>query len=90
VVVKLLGPLIPLAGGSELTISIDESSSILDFFKALPNGLRERLLSEDGLAPDVIVLLNGVAASCLGSLEEITVRDLDLREVVLIPVIHGG
>jgi len=90
VVVKLLGTLIPIAGTDELTISVDGSSSILDLFKALPEKLQERVSSKDGLASDVIILLDGVSASCIGPLDKVTVEELDVKEVVLIPVIHGG
>jgi len=90
VMVKLLGTLIPIVGSDQIVLTVEGSATILDLLKKLPKGLRERIFSEDGLASDIIVLLNGVSTSCLEPLDKITVDELEVKEVVLIPVIHGG
>ncbi len=90
VIVKAVGGLTLLLGTKETVLEVAEQKSLLDLLKMLPEKLKNKLLIGDDVAPDVLVLVNGVELSCLGSPRGITVLGADIREVVLIPVIHGG
>jgi len=88
--VRVVGVLERLLGGSELPIEAEGSSSLIEVLRSLPDALRSRVLNGEEIASDILVLVNGVEVSCLGSPKEITVSKANINEVVLIPVIHGG
>jgi len=90
VVVKILGPLREVEERRVMEISVEPDMSLLDVLKRLPERLRERVLVNGDIAPDILVLVNNVELSCLGPPENIRVSVEDIREIVLIPVIHGG
>ena len=90
VVVKILGPLREFEERRVMEISVEPDMSLLDVLKRLPERLRERVLVNGDIAPDILVLVNNVELSCLGPPENIRVSVEDIREIVLIPVIHGG
>jgi len=90
VVVKILGPLREVEERGVMEISVEPDMSLLDVLKRLPERLRERVLVNGDIAPDILVLVNNVELSCFESPENIRVGVEDIREIVLIPVIHGG
>ncbi|MCD6535863.1 MAG: MoaD/ThiS family protein [Thaumarchaeota archaeon] len=90
VVVRILGPLREVEERRVMEISVEPDMSLLDVLKRLPERLRERVLVNGDIAPDILVLVNNVELSCLGPPENIRVGIEDIREIVLIPVIHGG
>ena len=90
VVVRILGPLREVEERGVMEISVESDMSLLDVLKRLPERLRERVLVNGDIAPDILVLVNNVELSCLGPPENIRVSVEDIREIVLIPVIHGG
>jgi len=90
VVVRILGPLREVEERRVMEISVEPDMSLLDVLKRLPERLRERVLVNGDIAPDILVLVNNVELSCLGPPENIRVSVEDIREIVLIPVIHGG
>ena len=90
VVVKILGPLREVEERGVMEISVESDMSLLDVLKRLPERLRERVLVNGDIAPDILVLVNNVELSCFESPENIRVGVEDIREIVLIPVIHGG
>ena len=90
VVVRILGPLREVEERRVMEISVETDMSLLDVLKRLPERLRERVLVNGDIAPDILVLVNNVELSCLGPPENIRVSVEDIREIVLIPVIHGG
>lgn len=90
VVVRILGPLREVEERGVMEISVEPDMSLLDVLKRLPERLRERVLVNGDVAPDILVLVNNVELSCFESPENIRVGVEDIREIVLIPVIHGG
>ena len=90
VVVRILGPLREVEERGVMEISVEPDMSLLDVLKRLPERLRERVLVNGDIAPDILVLVNNVELSCFESPENIRVGVEDIREIVLIPVIHGG
>lgn len=90
VVVRILGPLREVEERGVMEISVESDMSLLDVLKRLPERLRERVLVNGDIAPDILVLVNNVELSCFESPENIRVGVEDIREIVLIPVIHGG
>jgi len=90
VVVRILGPLREVEERRVMEISVEPDMSLLDVLKRLPERLRERVLVNGDIAPDILVLVNNVELSCFESPENIRVGVEDIREIVLIPVIHGG
>ena len=90
VVVRILGPLREVEERGVMEISVESDMSLLDVLKRLPERLRERVLVNGDVAPDILVLVNNVELSCLESPKNIRVGVEDIREIVLIPVIHGG
>ena len=90
VVVRILGPLREVEERGVMEISVESDMSLLDVLKRLPERLRERVLVNGDVAPDILVLVNNVELSCFESPENIRVGVEDIREIVLIPVIHGG
>ena len=90
VVVRILGPLREVEERGVMEISVESDMSLLDVLKRLPERLRERVLVNGDIAPDILVLVNNVELSCFESPKNIRVGVEDIREIVLIPVIHGG
>ncbi len=90
VVVRILGPLREVEERAVMEIDVEPGMSLIEVLKRLPEGLRKRVLLDGDIAPDILVLVNDVELSCLGSAEEVRVGADDIKEIVLIPVIHGG
>ena len=90
VVVRILGPLREVEERAVMEIDVEPGMSLIEVLKRLPERLRERVLVNGDIAPDILVLVNNVELSCLGPPENIRVGIEDIREIVLIPVIHGG
>ena len=89
ITIRLLGVLQEACGGAErLEVEIRRGESLLDLLRRLPARLRNRVLVDGGVAPDLLILVDGVELSCLGPAERVRLEGA--REVVLIPVIHGG
>lgn len=88
IVVRILGPLKELSETSAFELEAGKDDSVLDILKKLPEKLRSRVLEIRQLSPDILVLVDGVEISCLGSPEKISVRGV--REIFLVPVVHGG
>ncbi len=86
--IKILGPLKEISESSVFEVTARKGENILDILKKLPAELRGRIIKDDEISPDLLVLVDGVEASCLGRLEEVSVNDV--KEIILIPVIHGG
>ena len=89
ITIRLLGVLQEACGGAErLEVEIRRGESLLDLLRRLPARLRNRVLVDGGVAPDLLILVDGVELSCLGPAERVRLEGA--RELVLIPVIHGG
>ena len=89
ITVRLLGVLQEACGGVErLEVRIRRGERLLDLLRRLPARLRDRVLVDGEVAPDLLILVDGVELSCLGSAERVRLEGA--REIVLIPVIHGG
>ena len=89
ITIRLLGVLQEACGGVErLEVEIRRGESLLDLLRRLPARLRNMVLADGGVAPDLLILVDGVELSCLGPAERVRLEGA--REVVLIPVIHGG
>ena len=89
ITIRLLGVLQEACGGAErLEVEIRRGESLLDLLRRLPARLRNRVLADGGVAPDLLILVDGVELSCLGPAERVRLEGA--REIVLIPVIHGG
>ena len=89
ITIRLLGVLQEACGGVErLEVEIRRGESLLDLLRRLPARLRNRVLADGGVAPDLLILVDGVELSCLGPAERVRLEGA--REIVLIPVIHGG
>ncbi len=88
--VKVLGPLKEVLGEDIFVIEAYEGESLLDALKKLPKPLQERIFEfeDEGVAPDLLVLVDGVEISCLGSPDKIRLNGV--KEIHLVPVIHGG
>lgn len=88
VVVKILGPLREVEEKAVMEVDVEPDMTLIDVVKRLPRRLRERVLVDGDIAPDILVLVDNVELSCWGSADNIRVDDV--REIILIPVIHGG
>ena len=88
VIVRIMGPLKELSEVSVFELEASGDESVLSILKKLPERLRRRVLEVDEISPDILVLVDGVEISCLGSPERIPVRGV--REIFLVPVVHGG
>lgn len=88
VTVSILGPLKELSEASVFELEASGNESILDVLRKLPEKLKGRILEADEISPDILVLIDGVEISCLGSPKKIPVKGV--REIFLIPVVHGG
>ncbi len=86
--VKILGPLKEVSDRDVFEFDVRRGESLLLILRMLPERLRDRVFDGDELAPDLLVLVNGVDVSCLGAIEEVNVEEDG--EIVIIPVIHGG
>ena len=87
--VELLGPLRAEAGGSpSLRLRVRGRAKLLEVLEMLPPRVRERVLRDGGVAPGILILVNGVEVTVLGGVEEVSVEERD--RVTLIPIIHGG
>ena len=85
--VRILGPLKEVSDRDVFELHVRRGESLLSILRMLPERLRDRVFDGEELAPDLLVLVNGVDVSCLGAIEEVNVED---GEIVVIPVIHGG
>jgi len=88
VVIRILGPLKELSENSVFELEASGDESVLDVLRKLPEKLKGRVLEADEISPDILVLVDGVEISCLGSPEKIPVKGV--REIFLVPVVHGG
>jgi len=88
ILVRILGPLKELSEVSALELETSGDESVLDALRKLPEKLRERVLDADEVSPDILLLVDGVEVSCLGSPKKIPVREV--KEISLVPVVHGG
>ena len=86
--VKILGPLKEVSDRDVFELDVRRGESLLSILRMLPERLRDRVFDGEELAPDLLVLVNGVDISCLGAIEEVNVEEDG--EIVIIPVIHGG
>lgn len=86
--VKILGPLKEVSDRDVFELDVRRGESLLSILRMLPERLRDRVFDGEELAPDLLVLVNGVDVSCLGAIEEVNVEEDG--EIVVIPVIHGG
>ena len=86
--VKILGPLKEVSDRDIFEFDVRRGESLLSILRMLPERLRDRVFDGEELAPDLLVLVNGVDVSCLGAIEEVNVEEDG--EIVVIPVIHGG
>ena len=86
--VKILGPLKEVSDRDVFELDVRRGESLLSILRMLPERLRDRVFDGEELAPDLLVLVNGVDVSCLGAIEEVNVEEEG--EIVVIPVIHGG
>ena len=86
--VRILGPLKEVSDRDVFELDVRRGESLLSILKMLPERLRDRVFDGEELAPDLLVLVNGVDVSCLGGIEEVNV--VEEGEIVVIPVIHGG
>jgi molybdopterin converting factor small subunit len=87
--VRIFGPLKEVSGGVDLfEVEVDEGESLVNALRRLPDPLRERIFRDHMLSPELLVLVNGVEISCLGRPDEIRLRGV--RDIHLVPVIHGG
>ncbi len=88
ITIRILGPLKEVSKNSLFKFTAGEDESLLDVLKKLPIELRERIIKDGEVSPDLLILVDGVEASCIGRLDEVLVNGF--RELVLVPVIHGG
>jgi len=87
--IRIFGPLKEISGGVDLfEFEAYEGESLMDVLRRLPDPLRGRVLEDEMLSPELLVLVDGVEVSCLGRPDEIRLRGI--REIHLVPVIHGG
>ncbi|RLF23079.1 MAG: hypothetical protein DRJ68_00545 [Thermoprotei archaeon] len=90
--VRFMAILKPLAGKPYSEVEVDEQASLLDvILRACNNNskLIERLFSDrlQSIKPDIIVLVDGVDVNVVGDLK-MSIKGV--REVTLIPSVHGG
>lgn len=88
IVVRILGPLKELSEKSVFELEVSGDDNVLDVLRRLPEELRGRVLDADEVSPDILVLVDGVEISCLGSPDKIPIKGI--REIFLVPVVHGG
>ncbi|MEM3922126.1 MAG: hypothetical protein QXG25_04510, partial [Nitrososphaerota archaeon] len=69
-------------------VEAGENESLIDVLRRLPEPLRERILENGEISPELLVLIDGVEISCLGKPDKISLKDV--REIHMVPVIHGG
>jgi len=86
--VRLIGTLLEEAGRSELYLELEDEVEVVKALEMLPRRLKERILRDGRLAPDILVLVDGIEVSSFGALESLVLRGGE--EIVLIPTIHGG
>jgi molybdopterin converting factor small subunit len=87
--IKIFGPLKEVSTGADLfEVEADEDENLMDALRRLPEPLRGRIFEDDALSPELLVLVNGVEISCLGSPNEIRLKGAEA--IHLVPVIHGG
>jgi molybdopterin converting factor small subunit len=87
--VRIFGPLKEVSGGMDLfEVEADEGESIMDILRRLPDPLLKRVFEDGMLSPELLVLIDGVEISCLGRPNEVRLKEV--REIHLVPVIHGG
>jgi len=86
--VKILGPLKEVSDRDVFELDVRRGESLLSILRMLPERRWDRVFDGEELAPDLLVLVNGVDVSCLGAIEEVNVEEDG--EIVVIPVIHGG
>lgn len=87
-VVRILGPLRELEEREAVEVEVEPGADLIGALKKLPEKLRKRIIVDDCIAPDLLVLVDGVEISCFGSAENVRVEDV--REITIIPIIHGG
>jgi molybdopterin converting factor small subunit len=87
--IKIFGPLKEASAGADLfEVEANEGESLMDALRRLPEPLRGRIFEDGVLSPELLVLVDGVEISCLGSPNEIRLKGAE--EIHLVPVIHGG
>lgn len=87
--VRIFGPLKEVSGGADLfEVEVDEDENVMDALRRLPDPLRRRIFEDDVISPELLVLVDGVEISCLGNPSEIRLKGV--KEIHLVPVIHGG
>jgi len=90
VLVRVLGPLEEAVEGGVLKLQVDGNTSLLELFNKFPEKLKNTVLVGREIAPDLLVVVDGVELSCLGPPEEVLIGEAGVKEIVLVPVIHGG
>jgi len=86
--VRILGPLKEVSDRDVFELEVGRGERLLAILRMLPEKLKDRIFDGEEIASDLLVLVNGVDISCLGTIKEVSVEEGS--EIVLIPVIHGG
>ncbi|MEM1727520.1 MAG: MoaD/ThiS family protein [Nitrososphaerota archaeon] len=86
--IRIFGPLREVSREDFFEVDAGENESLIDVLRRLPEPLRERILENGEISPELLVLIDGVEISCLGKPDEISLKDV--REIHMVPVIHGG
>ncbi len=91
--VKLLAVLRGLTERSEFKVEMPEGATLRDLVSNIadnsPPVFKKRFLNSknEGLSPDIIVLINGAEASIHGGMQALL---KDKSEIIFLPTVHGG
>lgn len=86
--ILLVGHLRSLFERNSIEIKLDSSVTLYELLEMLPDDLRKEIVTDDGIRPGYLILLNGSDVRSIKDFLKRKVSDED--ELVIIPIIHGG